>query len=232
LRTLIRNLSLQLAGLLAAGALLAGTLPADESAWQEMDLRGKARNRFEFTEQGIVVRSETSISALYTSLPGLDLQHTPILSWRWRVDLGFEPADLQRRGHDDRPLAVFVAFSYDPQTATPWERFIRPVVVLLKGKSAPGRLLVYIWGGVSPSGSWVPSPHMRSAGGMKILRPGDSPTGRWYEERTDVAADYERCFGHPAPTPMYVGIGADTDDTRSRSEGVVAELGFRAAVPP
>ncbi len=204
------------------------TVPMD-TGWEELSFGRKPGNRYTTTPAGeIEVESETSVSMLYTALPSLDLQATPALAWRWRLDQTFPATDLNTGGGDDRPLVIFVAFPYDPAVASTWERVVRPIVELVKGRDAPGRAIAYIWGGSAPRGSWVDSPHMRTAGGMVVLRSGDSPTGQWFDERVDLAADYQAFFGALAPPPSHIAIGADTDDTGSHSRGQVAELRFVA----
>jgi hypothetical protein len=70
---------------------------------------------------------------------------------------------------------------------------------------------------------------------MRVLRPADSLTGQWFEERVDLVADYREAFGEGPPNPAQIAISADTDDTRSTSRGFVADIAFvgrhEAAMP-
>ena len=72
----------------------------------------------------------------------------------------------------------------------------------------------------------VESPHLGSAGFMRVLRPADSPTDRWFTEQVDLAADYRQAFGEEPPDPAQIAIQADTDNTRSTSRAWVADLTF------
>jgi Protein of unknown function (DUF3047) len=72
----------------------------------------------------------------------------------------------------------------------------------------------------------VASPHLRSAGAVRVLRPADSPTGEWFEERVDLVQDYREAFGEALPDPVQIAISADTDYTRSTSRGFVQGLAF------
>jgi Protein of unknown function (DUF3047) len=94
------------------------------------------------------------------------------------------------------------------------------------GEDAPGRVLAYVWGGEQPRGARVESPHLRSAGAMRVLRPADSPTGQWFGERVDVVEDYRHAFGEDPPDPTQIAISADTDDTGSTSRGLADDLAF------
>jgi hypothetical protein len=70
---------------------------------------------------------------------------------------------------------------------------------------------------------------------MRVLRPADSPTGEWFEERVDLAKDYRQGFGEDPSNPVQLAISADTDNTSSSSRGLVkgfAFLGRDEAPPP
>jgi len=216
--------------LLAAAAGATETAVAPELAaagWRLLGFSGKEGNRFRLVDEAIEVASQGSVSLLYRPVAP-DLAHTPCLAWRWQVERAMPPTDLGRRGGDDRPLAVYVTFPYDPGEASVTERMTRVLVELTQGSDAPGRALVYVWGGTAPAGTVLESPYMGSAGALIVLRNGDAPLGRWFEERVDVAADYIRVFKRPPRPPSQIAIGADSDDTRSTSLARVADIGFRA----
>jgi len=212
--------------LVGAGASAAIADRAPIEGWLEMTFAGKRENAWTATdENGIRVVSTSSVSVLYRSVDA-ELGETPCLSWRWRVDETMGPTNLARRGYDDRPLAVYVSFPYLPEQAGFWERFWRPFVELAKGPDAPGRVLSYVWGGYRERGETLASPYLGASGRLKILRSGDAPTERWFDERVDVAADYRRAFDAPPPDPMQVAISADSDDTDSRSVALIRNLAF------
>ena len=106
------------------------------------------------------------------------------------------------------------------------ERMKRVLVELAQGSDAPGRVLVYVWGGLSPRGATLESPYLGSAGALIVLRAGDAALGTWFEERVDIAADYARLFKRGSATPYQIAIGADSDDTRSSSLARVADIRF------
>jgi len=61
---------------------------------------------------------------------------------------------------------------------------------------------------------------------MIILRPGATPTGRWFRESVDFAADFKKMFGYPPTAPMYIALSADSDDTASRSVALISDIAF------
>jgi len=197
--------------------------------WDEFLFDNKSANQFSLAEHGgIEVISESSVSLLRMPLK-IDVETQPTLRWRWCVREAAPASDLSVRGADDRSLAIYVAFPFVAEEATAFELMERRVVEATVGQDAPGRVLMYVWGGDVNRGSIVRSPHLGDSGMMTILRSADAPTGQWFAEDIDIAADYKRAFGKPPPDPLYVAIGADTDDTASASRGIVMDLEFVAS---
>jgi hypothetical protein len=196
------------------------------TGWRELAVSGKPGNRFVGQPDGAIeVISSSSVSRLYRPLQ-VDLGATPVLTWQWRVDEPVPPTDLTKKGEDDTALTIYVGFPWDPDRASFTERLTRPLVEAYVGDDAPGRVLAYVWGGKQRRNDMVKSPHLRSSGFMRVLRPADSPTGQWFEERVDVVEDYRQAFGEDPPSPSQLAISADTDNTRSRSHGFVRALAF------
>jgi hypothetical protein len=224
---------------LHAFARPAVTIPAGPdpkaAGWRELEVSGKKANRFVGQPDGsIEVISSSSVSRLYRPIE-VDLDATPELTWQWRVDEPVPPTDLTRKGEDDTALTIYVGFPWDPDRASFTERLKRPLVEAIAGEDAPGRVLAYVFGGKQRRGEVAASPHLGSAGFMRVLRPADSPTGEWFEERVDLAKDYRQGFGENPSNPVQLAISADTDNTSSSSRGFVkgfAFLGHDEAAPP
>jgi Protein of unknown function (DUF3047) len=196
------------------------------SGWRELEVKGKPGNRFIGHPDGsIEVVSSSSVSRLYRPVE-VDLEATPELAWQWRVDQPVPPTDLTQKGEDDTAITLYVGFPWDSGRASFTERLKRPLVEALAGEDAPGRVLAYVFGGKQPRGTAVESPHLGAAGALRVLRPAESPTGEWFEERVDIAQDYREAFGEEPPDPTQIAISADTDDTGSTSRGFVDALAF------
>jgi len=194
--------------------------------WLEVSFDGKALNRFAVdAESGVVVQSEDSVSLLQKPVD-VDLEATPHLTWRWQVISPAPPTDLSIKGGDDRSLAIYVAFPFVPEEASAMERMKRAIVEKIVGKEAPGRVLMYVWGGLGERGARIKSPYVGDAGMITILRPTHTELNAWFEETINVVEDYRRTFGTEPPNPISIAIGADTDDTLTYVEGSVAYLNF------
>jgi hypothetical protein len=211
-----------------AGAVVAPELEAE--GWREVPNPNKSENTFRRGPEGAIeVISDSSVSTLYKPVD-VDLQERPILRWRWRVDEPAPATDLSVEGEDDCSLAVYVGFPYQAGQASLFERMKRSMVESWVGEEAPGRVLRYVFCGSHERDEVVESPYLGSAGYVRVLRPTESPTGQWFEEQVDLAADYRRAFGEEPPNPTQVAIQADTDNTESASRAFVADIEFVA--PP
>jgi hypothetical protein len=207
-------------------ARAAASLELQAQGWRELASPNKAENAYTTSPQGTIeVVSSNSVSTLYRPVHA-KLRERPVLTWRWRVEEPAPATDLSVKGQDDCSLAVYVGFPYSPGDASFLERLKRPLVESWAGNDAPGRVLRCVFCGRHQPGEVVESPYLGSAGLMRVLRPANSPTGRWFTEQVDLAADYRLAFGEEPPDPTQIAIQADTDDTRSASRAFVADLAF------
>jgi Protein of unknown function (DUF3047) len=194
--------------------------------WRELANPNKAENAYSASPEGAIeVVSNNSVSTLYRPVDA-NLRERPTLTWRWRVEEPAPATDLSAKGQDDCSLAVYVGFPYSSDQASFFDRLKRPLVESWAGEDAPGRVLRYVFCGRHQQGEVVESPYLGSAGFIRVLRPADSPTGKWFTEQVDLAADYRLAFGEEPPDPTQIAIQADTDNTESQSRALVADLHF------
>ncbi|MCZ7654627.1 MAG: DUF3047 domain-containing protein [Rhodocyclaceae bacterium] len=64
---------------------------------------------------------------------------------------------------------------------------------------------------------------------MLVLRSGGADAGRWVDERRDVAADFQRAFGHAPARLTGLAIASDTDNTGEEARAGFADFPFRRA---
>jgi hypothetical protein len=207
-----------------AEAVVTSELKAE--GWRELSIPDKAENHFGLGQDGAIeVVSKDSASTLYKPVD-VDLTKRPILRWRWRVDQAPPATDLSAKGEDDCALAVYVGFPYHPGQASFFELLKRPLIEAWAGENVPGRVLRYVFCGRRPRGAMFESPYLGANDMVKILRPASSPTGEWFEEQVDIAADYRKAFGEQPENPTQIAIEADTDNTHAASRAEVADLAF------
>ncbi len=223
-----RVLSMALASQMASAQSTLPTGPdLGANGWRPIEFRGRTPTRFEADgAQGLRLVAEASSSMLSISVR-IDPSTHRCLSWRWRVDDATIPAtDLGKRGGDDRNLIVSLGFAYDPETASLGERMRHGLASQQSGRIIPARVLFYVWGGLHVRDTWIDSPYMDGAGAIRIIVPSPGQHGQWQEVSVDFAADFRARFDRPIPLVVELAVGADSDDTTSRSTGRIANLTF------
>lgn len=148
------------------------------------------------------------------------------LSWRWRVDELVADADLRRKDGDDSPAKVCALFDL-PMSALPFiDRQLLRVARVGSGEILPSASVCYVWDNRLAPGTVLDNAFTRRVR-MIVLRGPETPLRGWVSEQRDVAADFLRLFGDEAktvPPLMGVAVGADADNTKSRSLAFVGPL--------
>ena len=153
-------------------------------------------------------------------------QQGACLSWRWRVDEGPPPTPLDRRGGDDRALAITVGFDGWPAESGFMQRTKHALAQVAAGDHRlPRSMLAYVWGGTGREARPFTNPYAHGLGEVYVLRPADTSPGRWYEEKVELARDWSRAFrGATAPPVMEIMVGTDVDDTNSRLDARIERI--------
>ncbi len=204
----------------------------EAEGWSEFRFDDKPANQFTVvsgTPSVIRIDTQQSVSIAYLPFPegSIDLGQTPVLSFSWQKQGQTPDTDLTRKGGDDRIAAVYVAFPYQPENASIKDRLLRPFVEARQGKDAPGRVLTYLWGGGAKRGEWFENPYTGKAGWMQIRQLPSEPEQVWFSHEIDVAADFMNRFGYEAPSPSYIAITADSDDTDAMFSVFIKGLALR-----
>ena len=214
------------AGALAAEPLGLGrfTPPADGGGpppgWEVLTFpRVPRHTRYTVVRDGAgwVLRAESDASASGLFRPlDLDPKVYRILSWRWKVEGVLARSDPRRREGDDYAARVYVAFRYDPDAATLWERSRYGAYRLLHGRYPPGLALNYVWESRLPVGTVLDNAYSDRAK-IVVARSGAAEAGRWVTETRNVYEDYLRIVGVEPPRIVGVALMTDTDDTGERA---------------
>lgn len=171
--------------------------------------------------------SDRSASGLYWPLD-LDARVYRRLEWRWKIERVLEKADARTRAGDDYPARVYVAFRFDPATATTWERLRYGAIKLIYGRYPPKHVVNYVWDNRLPAGTSLDNAYTDRAK-MIVVQSGRARVGEWVTEERDVYADYRRLFAVDPPPIAGVAVMTDTDDTGERAVAYYGALTLRAA---
>ncbi len=194
--------------------------------WEEIRFEGKTPNIFTSCGDGCVqIVTNMSVSMIVRPID-IDLEHAPILSWEWRIEKETTFSDLSIKGKDDRAVALYVAFPYNPNHSSFAESLLRPFVELKRGRNAPGRVISYVWSGYGNRNQIIQSPYLSPGGAIMILRNQLAKSGKWIRERVDVASDYQRIFGMKPDMANYILISSDSDDTQTSNQASIRSIEF------
>lgn len=256
MNTFLRAL-VALAGAMALPAALAQSLPpltqADGSlhpGWRYVGFpKQKAQIPPTVIEAG-QVDGQPAVKVVTASSYGTlvhDLKDAPPtrLHWRWRLDQppseGKASPDLTTKAGDDAALKVCAMFEHPLERVPFVERTVLRIARSVSGEALPAATVCYVWDSAHAAGRQGANPYTRRVRYIS-LRGSETPTGQWVTESRDLAQDFITLFGDELPqgaqTPRgelpklaTVLIGADSDNTASRSSGWVAELRWGPAGP-
>jgi hypothetical protein len=134
----------------------------------------------------------------------VDPSEMPWLTWRWKVAQLPAGGDFRRASTDDQAAQLLVAFD-------------------------DKRVLTYIWDTSAPKGS------MQSASNIPLVRiyavvcqSGPADANKWIYESRNVAADFERAYGRPAPRVKGLRLQINSQHTGSTAESYFGEVAFRS----
>ena len=198
-------------------------LSLEAAGWHHATWHGLDPARFRPLADGVAVEGQGQGSFVWRRVHG----QPACLAWRWRVDHGPPPTDLTRQGGDDRALSIAVGFAGWPPQASAWQRMRHGAAqAVAGGHTQPKSVLIYAWGGTGREPAPFPSPWLHGLGMVRVLRSAEAPRGQWFEQRVNLAADWQAAFGAAPPPLQEIAIGADTDDTRARVEARVEAIRF------
>ena len=103
-------------------------------------------------------------------LVSVDLDRHPIFNWEWKIRNTVTPSDLSIKGKDDRAIAVYVTFPYNPDTAVFFERLMRPLLELWRREDTPSHGISYVWGASESHGKVIKSPYFGEANVIIVKR--------------------------------------------------------------
>jgi hypothetical protein len=133
----------------------------------------------------------------------VDPQDAPFLTWKWNVKELPAGGDFRHSKSDDQAAQVLVAF-------------------------ADRRVLSYIWDTTAPAGimesaSSIPLVHIFAV----VCRSGTANLNRWLTESRNLAGDYQKAYGRPAPRVKGIRLQINTQHTGTSAESCFSEVAFR-----
>jgi hypothetical protein len=206
----------------------AGSAP--EAPWKLTGLPGQTKPFTRFSvvdvdgQRALRVEADASYGNLLHPLRR-DAPHAQ-LSWRWRVDELDTAADLRARQGDDTALKVCTLWDLPLERLAFVERQLLRVARSRTTDPVPAATVCYVWDAHLPVGTAIDNAFTRRLRYL-VLRSGEGHVHEWSSERRDIEADFRQLFGDEAaelPPLVGVAVGADADNTKGHSVGLVSDL--------
>jgi hypothetical protein len=199
-------------------------------SWREVDVKaGLKRNKFRLHRwddvSALEVTSNASMSLIARPLD-VNLQATPVLCWRWRIDAPLKTADMKQRSGDDYAARLYVSFSIPENEKSFGLRAKLKLARMIWGPDVPDAALNYVWDNRQPVGTELANAYTDRVM-MVVLRSGADDAGRWVWERRNVGVDVARLFSSGAIS-LQLAITADTDNTGESARAAFADIHFVA----
>jgi hypothetical protein len=186
------------------GAFSSGSL----RQWEVKKFKGETDYRLVELADKTVLRAESAgtASGLYKK-QRIDLQKTPFMNWRWRIEKRLGVINEQDKSGDDYAARVYVIVSGGLAF---WRT----------------RAMNYVWASTSPKGKVWPNAFAGDQAIMIALRSGGDETGVWYAEKRNVFDDFKRHFGEDIRYIDAVAVMTDTDNSRVSALSYYGDLFF------
>ncbi len=155
----------------------------------------------------------------------IDLNRTPVLCWRWRVDAPLTKADMAAKAGDDYAARVYVSFSMPSSVLDFMTRIKLKLARSIYGDAVPDAAINYVWDNRYPVGTRKPNAYTDRTR-MIVAESGDTNAGKWVVARHDVLQDAVAEFGSEQARLIQLSVAADTDNTGESARAGFADFHF------
>jgi hypothetical protein len=199
------------------------------SPWQVIQLNKKVSpTRYRVTRwddvMAIEATGERSMSLLARPVE-IDLNRTPVLCWRWRVDAPLVTADMATKEGDDYAARVYVSFAMPKSALNFVTRVKLKLARSLYGDAVPDAAINYVWDNRYPVGTRKLNAYTDRIH-MIVAESGAANAGKWVVARHDVQKDMIAEFGSDQARLIQLSVASDTDNTGERAHAGFADFNF------
>lgn len=179
------------------------------TGWENKEFKGQTQYQTVSRDGASYVHanSEHAASGMFKKVT-VDLNKTPFLNWRWRIDHVFANNDERSKGGDDYPARIYVVVSGG----------------LFFWKT---EAVNYVWSRNQAPGTNWPNAYTSNAQ-MIAVRSGGKDVGQWITEKRDVRADFKLVFGSEVAQIDAIAIMTDTDNTGQSVSADYGDIYFSA----
>ena len=172
----------------------------------------------------VEARADHSMALLGRAVD-VDLNSTPILCWRWRIDGVVRTADMTRRRGDDYAARIYIAFDLPPSTLTLADKASLTLARAFYGGRVPDGAINYVWDNRHIVGTRMTNAYTDRVQ-MIVQRSGNDEAGFWVTERVNIYQDVKRSFGTSDARLKLLAVASDSDNTGETVRAGFADLHF------
>jgi len=197
--------------------------------WQLVQLDKKVPpTRYKLTQWDGVLAIEATADqsmALLARPVDVDLNLTPVLCWRWRIDAPLVKADMATKAGDDYAARVYVSFALPPSELGLLTRVQLRLTRSIYGDAVPDAAINYVWDNRYPVGTRMPNAYTDRTR-MIVSETGAAHAGKWIVARHDVQQDEIAEFGSARARLIQLSVASDTDNTGEHAHAGFADFHF------
>jgi hypothetical protein len=157
----------------------------------------------------------------------VDLNLTPVLCWRWRIDAPLVKADMATKAGDDYAARVYVSFAMPPDEIGFLLHAKLALARSIYGDFVPDAAINYVWDNRYPVGTRKPNAYTDRTH-MIVAESGSDHARKWIVERHDVQQDEIAEFGSKRAHFVQPAVASDTDNTGEHAHAGFAGFHFVA----
>lgn len=163
--------------------------------------------------------------ALLVKKTTVDLNKTPVLCWRWRVNRTVAAADITKKSGDDQAARIYIGLDL-PKSAVSLGTRIKLAAARSSSKQPiPDGVINYVWDNKLPVGTARPNVYTKQAK-IIVMESGNGKAGQWVSERRNLASDINRQFNTSAAKVQSIAISSDTDNAGGSVTAAFADIHF------
>ena len=189
--------------------LMIGSFSSDSlEYWESKEFKGQTKYQLVDLAGTRALKAESadSASGLFKK-QRIDLQKTPIMNWRWRIENRLGTINEQSKSGDDYSARVYVVVSGGLAF---WRT----------------RAINYVWASTSPKDKIWPNAFAGDHAMMIALRSSSDQTGTWYTEKRNILADLKQQFGEDITYIDAIAIMTDTDNAHGNVTAYYGDIYF------
>ena len=176
--------------------------------WNEKEFNGLTVYSFVKDGESSILKAQSSktASGLFKEQT-INISEYPFLNWRWKTTTRLKVTDEKTKAGDDYSARIYIikdgGFFF-------WNT----------------KALNYVWSRYEKKETVWPNAYAPDNAMMIAVRSGNDPLNTWFNEKRDLAKDYELAFGENIDEIDGIAIMTDTDDSQDETLSFFGDIYF------